>query len=137
MPLIPDLRVQRGEAQPLKLEEASALLPDAASVLLEYVVTDDQTYLFAITKTAGPARAEVHVYPLPIKRDELARQTEAFRQQLAGRDLGFRAAALKLYALLLKPAQSQLRGKTNLIIVPDDKLWDLPFQALLVIAIGS
>ena len=51
--------------------------------------------------------------------------------QLAGRDLGFRASAHKLYELLLKPAQAQLRGKTNLVIAPDDKLWELPFQALL------
>jgi CHAT domain-containing protein len=26
---------------------------------------------------------------------------------------------------------AQLRGKANLVIAPDDKLWDLPFQALL------
>ncbi|MEO6725923.1 MAG: CHAT domain-containing protein, partial [Blastocatellia bacterium] len=26
---------------------------------------------------------------------------------------------------------AQLRGKTNLVIVPDDKLWEMPFQALL------
>jgi CHAT domain-containing protein len=32
---------------------------------------------------------------------------------------------------LLKPAADQLRGKTNLVIAPDDTLWDLPFQALL------
>jgi CHAT domain-containing protein len=31
---------------------------------------------------------------------------------------------------LLKPAQAQLKGKTRLIIVPDGKLWELPFQAL-------
>ncbi len=37
----PELRVQRGEAQPLTLEEAAALLPDAKSALLEYVVTDE------------------------------------------------------------------------------------------------
>lgn len=65
-----------------------------------------------------------------MKREELARQTEAFRLQLAGRDLGFRATASKLYELLLKPAEAQLRGKTNLVIVPDNTLWDLPFQAL-------
>lgn len=130
----PELRAQRGEGHPLTLEEATALLPDAKSALLEYVVTDDQTYLFATTKVAGPAKAEVQVYTLPIKRDELTRQTEAFRQQLAGRDLGFRSSAMKLYALLLKPAQAQLKGKTNFVIVPDDKLWDLPFQALLVSA---
>jgi CHAT domain-containing protein/tetratricopeptide (TPR) repeat protein len=127
----PELRAQRGETHPLKLEEITALLPDAKGALLEYVVTDDQTYLFAIARPAGNGEAEIQVYTLPIKRAELSRQTESFRQQLAGRDLGFRASAVKLYALLLKPAQAQLKGKSNLIIVPDDKLWELPFQALL------
>jgi CHAT domain-containing protein len=130
----PELRVQRGEAQPLRLEDAAALLPDARSALVEYVVTDDQTYLFVTTKLANQVKPEVQVYLLPIKRDELTKQTESFREQLAARDLGFRASALKLYDLLLKPAQRQLKGKTNIIIVPDDKLWDLPFQALLVTA---
>jgi len=127
----PELRAQRGEVQPLRLEEAVALLPDAASALLEYVVTDDKTYLFAITKAAGKTEPEVGVYTLPVKREELDKQAEFFRRQLAGRDLGFRASAAKLYELLLKPADAQLRGKTNLVIAPDDKLWDLPFQALL------
>jgi CHAT domain-containing protein/tetratricopeptide (TPR) repeat protein len=130
----PELKVQRGEASIIKAEDLTALLPDAASALLEYVVTDDQTYLFAITKAASKVEAEVRVYTLPIKRAELTKQIEAFREQLAGRDLGFRAAALKLSALLLKPAQAQLQGKTKLLIVPDDKLWELPFQALLASA---
>ena len=127
----PELRAQRGEAQPLRLEEAAALLPGTSSALLEYVVTDDKTYLFAITKAVGKAETDIRVYTLPVKRDELDKQTEVFRLQLAGRDLGFRASAAKLYELLLKPAEAQLRGKTNLVIAPDDKLWDLPFQALL------
>ncbi|WP_410967173.1 CHAT domain-containing protein, partial [Salmonella sp. SAL4436] len=87
-------------------------------------MTDEMTYLFAVTKSAG-----LQVYALPIKRDELIKQTENFRRRLAGRDLGFRASAKGLYQLLLKPAEAQLRGKTNLIIAPDDKLWDLPFHA--------
>jgi len=127
----PELKVQRGEAPIIKEEELSALLPGATSALLEYAVTDDKTYLFAITKAAVKAEAEVRVYTLPIKREEIAKLTEAFRLQLASRDLGFRASAGKLYELLLKPAQAQLRGKTNLIIAPDDKLWELPFHALL------
>ncbi len=127
----PELRVQRGEAQVIEAEEIAALAPNAGSALLEYVVMDDVTYLFVGAKAVGKAEAEVRVYTLPIKRDELAKQTESFRQQLAGRDLGFRAAAVKLYELLLKPAEAQLRSKTNLVIAPDDKLWDLPFQALL------
>ena len=122
----PELRTQRGDAPVVKGDEIAALLPDAGSALLEYLVTDETTYLFAITKSAG-----LQVYAIPIKRDELSRQTESFRRQLAGRDLGFRAPARGLYQLLLKPAEAQLLGKTNLIIAPDDKLWELPFQALL------
>ena len=125
----PEMKVRRGEAPVIKSEELAAMLPDDASALLEYVVGKNQTYLFVATKrTAGP---DVRVYTLPIKREELIKSTEGFRQQLAGRDLGFRASALKLYDLLLKPAEVQLRGKSNLIIAPDNTLWDLPFQALL------
>jgi CHAT domain-containing protein/tetratricopeptide (TPR) repeat protein len=127
----PELKVHRGEAPIIKAEELTALIPDTASALLEYVVAEDQTYLFAITKAVGQAKAEVQVYAIPIKRTELAKQTKSFREQLAGRDLGYRASAHKLYDLLLKPAQSLLGGKSSLVIVPDDKLWELPFQALL------
>ncbi len=127
----PELRAQRGEAQPLRSEEATALVSDAKSALLEYVVADDLTYLFAITKGVGRSEAAVRVFTIPIKRAELAKQTEIFHGQLAGRDLSFRASSRKLYDLLLKPAESLLRGKASLVIVPDDKLWELPFQALL------
>jgi CHAT domain-containing protein/Tfp pilus assembly protein PilF len=126
-----ELKPQRGEAPVIKAEELVALLADSGSALLEYVVTDDHTYLFAITKAAGKAGVEVRVHALPIKRADLTKQIESFRGQLAGRDLGFRAPARRLYQSLLKPAEAQLQGKTNLIIVPDDKLWELPFQGLI------
>src|SRR5262245_2313655 len=127
----PELKVQRGEASIINTPELAALLPDDTTALLEYVVTDDHTYLFVITKSLAQAKVETQVYALAIKQEELARQTEAFRQQLARRDLGFRNSTTKLYELLLKPAAAQLRGKSNLIVVPDDTLWDLPFQALV------
>jgi len=125
------LRAQRGEAPVIKANEIAALLPGAGAALLEYVVTDEVTYLFGLTKVAGKPAAEVQVFTLPIKRTELAKQIEGFRQQLAGRDLGFRTSARQLYRLLLEPAQALLRGKTEIVVVPDDKLWELPFQALL------
>ena len=127
----PELKTQRGEAPIINAKELAELLPDASSALLEYVVTDDNTYLFAITKPAQNAAAEIQVYTLAIKRAELAKQVESFRQQLATRNLGFRTSAVKLYDLFLKPAQVQLRNKTNVVIAPDSNLWDLPFQALV------
>lgn len=127
----PELKVQRGEAPVVTAGELAALLPDSSSALLEYVVADDTSYLFVVTRAPEKSEAEVRVYTLPFKREEIARQTETFRLQLAGRDLGFRASAGRLYELLLKPAEAQLRGKTSLVISPDGALWDLPFQALL------
>ncbi len=127
----PELRVQRGESSIIKAEELTGLLPDAASALVEYVTTEDVTYLFAVTKTHDEPRAGVRVFTVPIKRTELEKQIEKFRQQLDGRDLGFRDSAHKLYDLLLKPAEALLHGKSQLVIVPDDALWELPFQALV------
>ena len=63
----PELKIQRGEAPIVKAEELAALVPDASSALLEYVVGDDKTYLFVVTK--GTKDADVRVYTLPIKRD--------------------------------------------------------------------
>ena len=127
----PELKTHRGEAPIINAQELAELLPDASSVLLEYVVTDEHTYLFTIAKRAEKADVEIQVYTLPIKRAELAKHIDSFRHQLATRDLGFRAAAVKLYDLFLKPAQAQLRNKTNVVIAPDSNLWDLPFQALV------
>ncbi len=125
----PDLRVQRGEASIIKADELAALVPDSTSALLEYVVGEDETHLFVVTK--GSKGADVRVYTLPVKKSELAKQAEAYRKQLAGRDLGFRSSAVKLYDLLLKPAEAQLRGRTSLVIAPDNTLWDMPFQTLV------
>jgi len=126
-----ELKVNRGEASIINAKELAALLPDATSALLEYVVTDEATFLFVVTKPPGQAGAETRVFTIPIKQTDLAKQIESFRRRLAERNLHIRAPAHKLYDLLLKPAQSLLRGKSSLIIAPDDRLWELPFQALL------
>lgn len=125
----PELKMQRGEAPIVKAEELTELLPNSSTALLEYVVGDDKTYLFVVTK--GNKDADIRAYTLPVKRSELANETEKFRQQLARRDLGFRTSATKLYDLLLKQAEAQLRNKTSVIITPDSTLWDLPFQTLV------
>lgn len=126
----PKLRLKRGEAPTLKLDEAAGLFTDPNQALLEYVVTDEQSFLFVLTKSAGNQAVKVEVYPLTITAKELRERAEAFRQQLAKRSPEFGSSARELYGLLLKPAAAQLRGKTALVIVPDGPLWELPFQAL-------
>src|SRR5262245_8256531 len=126
-----ELKVNRGEASIINADELAALLPDATSALLEYVVTDEATYLFVVTKSQEQAAAETRCFTIPIKQTDLAKQVESFRRRIAERNLGIRAPAHKLYDLLLKPARALLGGKSSLVIAPDDRLWELPFQALL------
>lgn len=128
----PELKTQRGKVQPISLSEAGRLLPDNQSALLEFVVTEEKTYLFVLTRSdlaldTGP---ELKIYTIDVRRKDLEQEAETFRQQLAQRDLQFRGPAVKLFRLLLQPAQAQLAGKTALVIAPDGPLWNLPFQAL-------
>jgi CHAT domain-containing protein/Tfp pilus assembly protein PilF len=129
----PELRVQRGEIRPLSATESAALIPDRKTALLEFVVQKHRTSLFVLTRNplSSPARADLQTYQINLGQKELADLTRRFTRSIGSRSLGFRKPAAELYNLLLKPAQAQLRGITNLVIVPDDVLWELPFQALL------
>jgi CHAT domain-containing protein len=126
----PELKTARGKAEVLQLSQAGELLPDDKSALLEYVVAGDQIYLFVLTKSSTGVSVDLQAYKLPCRREALFASIEKFRQRLANRDLDYSDSAAELYNLLLKPAQDRLRGKSMLVIVPDDVLWDLPFQAL-------
>jgi CHAT domain-containing protein/Tfp pilus assembly protein PilF len=126
----PELRSQRGEVEIVTPEQARALLPDAKSALLEYVITDNRTYLFTLTGDAAGKTTELKVYRLEIKRKDLDDRVARFRTMLANGNLEIRRPARELYDLLLKPAAAQLDGRTSLVIVPDGALWELPFQAL-------
>ena len=126
----PELQIQRGESARFTINDASTLGATSNTAFLEYVVAGDQTYLFVLTGGTGGS-PEVNLFPIPVKRSVLAKQVENFREMLASHNLLIRGPARQAYDLLLRPAQALLRNKSNLIIVPDDVLWELPFQALL------
>jgi len=50
---------------------------------------------------------------------------------LANRNPLYPSAARELYAILVGPAERQLRDTKTICIVPDGVLWNVPFQALL------
>jgi CHAT domain-containing protein/Tfp pilus assembly protein PilF len=127
----PELKVQRGQTEPLTLAEMAALLPDDQTAILEYVVTEDRTYLFVLRKAAPKdVRAELTAHTLNIKGSDLAQMAESFRKRLSERDLAIKEPASRLYDVLIKPAEGRLRGVRKLRIVPDGALWNVPFQAL-------
>jgi CHAT domain-containing protein/tetratricopeptide (TPR) repeat protein len=129
----PELQTQRGQIQPLSAGDTLSLLPDKRSAVLEFLVTEEKTYLFVLTRSNAPGKAsgpELHVYTIAIKAADLDQRTEQFRRQLSMRDLQIGGSAAKLFELLVRPAQAQLAGVSVLLVVPDGPLWNLPFQAL-------
>lgn len=140
----PQLKVWRGQAETKNVEALSTLLSGRDTVLAEYFVTDERTYLFVVTSarvlrrtqrnpsslTATSVSPAVTVYTLPVGARELKDRISQLRSSLTHRDQNYQKAARELYDLLILPAEKQLLGKQRLVIVPDADLWDLPFQAL-------
>jgi CHAT domain-containing protein/Tfp pilus assembly protein PilF len=126
----PELKVQRGEIRPVSFDDAASLLPDSMTALLDFVVTDENVHLFVLSKDASSQPA-LNTYTVKIERKSLAEKVKQFRGRMANRDYDFQALSKELYALLIKPAEKQLRNKNSLVISPDNVLWDLPFQTLL------
>lgn len=125
-----ELRELRGKAQPLKFAETAQLLPNATTALLNFLVTDDKTFLFVLSKDGRSGKVQAKTYTINLTDAAVAAQASQFRQSLSKRSFDFQPAARALYDLLLKPAAAQLADKRMLIISPDAGLWELPFQAL-------
>jgi CHAT domain-containing protein/uncharacterized protein HemY len=136
---IPGLKIIRGELAPLKLDDLRLLITDTSTALLEYTITETNTYLFVFTadKTAartpqGKRQMEINLkaYPLEVRHDELASRVRRFQELLTSRADNFQDLAQELYDLLVRPAEDQIGLKTKLVVVPDGILWHLPFEAL-------
>ncbi len=130
----PGAKISRGELAPLRLEDIGSLITDTSTALLEYTITENNTYLFVLTadkpRRNRPIEINLKVYPLEIKYNELASRVRNFHQLLTSRADNFHELARELYDILVKPAQDQIALKTKIVVVPDSVLWRLPFEAL-------
>jgi len=121
----PELAFERGEPETVQAGDLQALASSAQAVILDYVVTQDVTYLFVLQP-----KQPLRVFPIHVSTVAVKKKAAEFRRQLASQDLGFAAISGELYRLLVIPAAAELAGHRALIIVPDGPLWDVAFQAL-------
>jgi len=126
----PELRIQQGELAILSPAEIAGLLPDGTAALVEFVVLDKRVLTFVITRGASASSPEIRVYSRGVTREDLRKRIRGFAAALAERRLDFAEDARALHDLLLGPVEGQIRGRGSLVIIPDDALWELPFQAL-------
>lgn len=123
----PELEAQRAKMRPIRLAQAGGLIHGGGTALLEFVVTENKTYLFVLTKRRiSPV---LKVYTINVKQKDLADRIRLFHNR-AQLEFNFPGQSRELFDLLLGQARAQLQNKSNLIIVPDGVLWELPFQAL-------
>jgi len=125
----PELRLRRGDFQPVGEDDIRAMLPDSRAAFIQFAVTNEKSFVYVISRPRDTT--EVRVFPIDITRGELEKRIKSFRALLQSADLGYRVEARKLYNLLLSKAGAELAGKNAVVIVPDSILWDVPFQALV------
>src|SRR6185503_5734136 len=135
---------------PTDLVEIRKRLPDK-TLLLEYFPTDNELYIFVVTRDAGPS-----IRTVAIKRTDLAKLVMQYREALDSaseqsvlersargvlwKDDGkpdfksdiapIKDATLRLYQALIAPVQAEVDASDTLLIVPAGELYYLPIHAL-------
>ena len=114
--------------QPCSLSDVQADLTDTTAAVLEYLVGDSCSVLWAITKDG-------HIFIRLPDRQTLEEQVTVFRFALQNPNPESWAAltesAYRLYRMLVKPVESLISGSRRIRIVPDDILHLVPFEALI------
>jgi CHAT domain-containing protein/Tfp pilus assembly protein PilF len=128
------------QPEPSKLKEIQQLL-DAETILLEYSLGDEKSYLWATTADSIssfqlPSQADIEkiarqVYELLIAPNKLVKgESDHLREiRCAQAEAEYPQAALRLSQMILAPVISRL-GTKRLIIVADGALQYIPFAAL-------
>ena len=120
------------QPQPLTLQQIQSTLLDENTLLLEYSLGEERSYLWAVSKNgiSSYELAKGADIEAAAKKyyDLLKIANKAVRERNAAETT---AAAAKLSDMLLKPVAGQL-GKKRLLIVSDGTLQYIPFAALPV-----
>jgi CHAT domain-containing protein/tetratricopeptide (TPR) repeat protein len=128
------------QPQPLKLKEIQQQL-DADTLLLEYALGEERSYLWAITKDSLTSyelpkgeqikQSALQVYELLTARSTNKRGESVLQRQqrIAHAEAALPAAAQGLSQTILAPVAAQL-GNKRLVIVADGALQYIPFAML-------
>lgn len=108
-------------AEPVKLNRIKTEL-HADEAFVEYVTSANKIYAFCVTSE------NVNLHRIP--KDE--RFERAYRDFLRNIKTGSSWTKPELTEILLKPFYTQIQDKDHLVIIPDNELHNVPFEALHV-----
>jgi CHAT domain-containing protein/tetratricopeptide (TPR) repeat protein len=127
---------------PLNLKEIQANVLDNETLLLEYSLGEERSFLWAVTQSSIntfelPKRQEVeatarHLFEVLTERNRVVKneEPEQMRLRLTRSDAEYPSAAAALSNMLLRPIASQLRAN-RLVFVGEGVLQYVPFAALV------
>ena len=128
---------------PLDLKAIQTAVTDSETLLLEYSLGEERSYLWAVTPSSFtsyelPPRANIeaaarHCYELLTARNANVKfeTPDEKRERVRKADAEYPSAATALSQMLLGPIAAQL-GRKRLLVVPDGALEYVPFAALTV-----
>jgi CHAT domain-containing protein len=100
------------------------------TILVDYVVAEQRTLVFVLQREGGATRLDTRT--IAIDRSTLASLTETLARKIESRNAKYRVEARQLYDLLLRPILGTRSHHAALCVIPDDILWKVPFQALVL-----
>jgi CHAT domain-containing protein/Flp pilus assembly protein TadD len=128
------------QPRPLSLDEIQQQVIDEDTLLLEYSLGEERSYVWAVTRGGLeshelPGRARIEgtadsLYKLLVAHQPIAGESrEQRRARLASADEQYWEQARALAAIVLDPVAGRLGGK-RLLVVSDGALQYVPFEAL-------
>jgi CHAT domain-containing protein/Tfp pilus assembly protein PilF len=120
------------QPQPLTLTDIQKKVLDKDTILLEYALGAERSFLWVVTQDS------ISSYELP-KRAEIKKSAETFFKIISSRPTAatkkeYETAAKTLSDILLKPAAIHLQNNKRLLIVSDGVLQYIPFAVLSVVS---
>src|SRR5439155_18553054 len=115
---------------PLGLKQIQAEVLDPDTLLLEYSLGEERSYLWAVTPTS------IKSFELPRRAEIEAAALRVYELLVARADALYPDALTTLSQMLLKPVADQL-GRKRLVIVSQGTLRYVPFGALPIPVAGG
>jgi tetratricopeptide (TPR) repeat protein len=127
---LPELKRWRGLQALPALVDLNTLLEATGALVIEYVVMDDE--LLILTAAHGTGAPDVTAAIVPVRRRELIDRITPAVEAASLRDVDrWRTRSSSLVAPLISPIASRLSGHDRYVVVPDEALWRIPFEALV------
>ena len=118
----PELKRKTGEGEPIRTRDAVKLLKKNEAAIA-YMVEEEQTTCFVL-KREGRRKYTAKSFQLEITRDEIEEKTFDLLDDWGS------GTSRWLYSRLIAPLKDELNGVTQLCLIPDSYLHNLPFHAL-------